>query len=211
MLKGNWFALFLVAAILSGCSEKEEAQTIEETEIESIEVKETVTEKEEMVEKEESVPEEQVTSKQEPVEEQSEPSETEKTEVEETAKNVSYTNEKLGFSLTIPPHWEKVLTIDEDKSWDNDLEHAVNFYYQPNSNIKSAVFSIVVYDEEKNPDEWYHPFGKLIEVRDGKTFGYVMPGEPAAELFEPGNEDMLDFVIMMMNDDVPAVIQSIHF
>lgn len=221
MLKRKWLnrglALILLSVILSGCSDKEEAKTIEETEIESSEEKKAIeqekeSEQVEIVEedKEENTPQEEKVTK-EPESEENEPAETETNAVEEVVKNVSYTNKELGFSLSLPSHWEGVLTIDQDSSWDEELDHAVNFYYQPDDSIKSAVFSIVVYDEEMNPDEWYQPFGELLAIKNGKTYGYIMPGEPAAELFEPNNEEKLDFATMMMNDDVPEIIQTIRF
>ncbi|WP_336823739.1 hypothetical protein [Sporosarcina sp. USHLN248] len=126
---------------------------------------------------------------------QDEETTTDATEDEETtsadAKEGVYSNKQYGFSFEMPADMLKRLTADTG-SWDSDAIATVDFTFtDTDRSIEQSLFSIIVFENDGNADNWEHTVYKYVGSNDSYIFAYTMSSEPNEEMLKPENEDLL--------------------
>lgn len=122
---------------------------------------------------------------------------------EKTMSNFSvYHHEKLGFSFLYPKEWDGKTEFREETL---NGETSISVYYV-NNNIEQSMFSIVAKKEfEYIPIVTY--FGS-----SGEYHYYLLKSpEPAPELLDPKNEQILLEVMTMINQEIDIVLESFEF
>ena len=127
----------------------------------------------------------------------------------EALQNGKYTNADLGFSMGIPAHWMDHLKI-ESGYWAEEADHSVDFYYAE-GNMKEYLFSIVVYEREIAESEWENEVWGYIGTAAGKTFAYVISGEPSETILDENNKEHFHAVQTIINEELMDALTSFEF
>ena len=127
----------------------------------------------------------------------------------EVLQNGKYTNAELGFSMGIPAHWMDHLSI-ESGYWTEEADHSVDFYYAE-GNVKEYLFSIVVYEREIAESEWENEVWGYIGTAAGKTFAYVISGEPSETILDETNKEHFDAVQTIINEELMDALTTFEY
>ena len=121
-------------------------------------------------------------------------------------KDNVYKNAKYGFSFQYPLEWNDFLYIEEG-NWEVSAEKTIDFHYKLD-NIKEFVFAITILDGELLEENWEYPIWTYIDANNGKTFGYVTPGELSIEVLE--DEEKLNTTQNIIKE-LPVIMQTFKF
>ena len=122
----------------------------------------------------------------------------------------TYKNKELGFSLEIPAHWLGHLAI-ESGYWTEETDHSIDFYYTADGDVKEYLFSIVVYDHEIAESEWENEVWGYIGAANGKTYAYVISGEPSETILDEKNIEHFNAVQTLINEELLGALDTFEY
>lgn len=136
---------------------------------------------------------------------------------------IVYRNQEFGFRLNFPSWWRRRAFVSRGKCVGEDIVACFEFklrYRRPIQGISSTtIFDLFIFrlsEKEWRKEYEDSPFF-FLAAKKGWVFAAIHPGEPPSEFLLPDESDFdrnileLQWLMRMINEDLPTVLKSFRF